>query len=272
MSMKNNYEANAKERVKKAAQGWIIFGLVYTVFSFGIFIIFPIVAQVKDLPTCLVLGVFLVLLGPAAILYGVQKRKEAKKLVEHIETQMKVKKPNAVLFGIDDGSACEVATKLYCEKYGKSSYEINDDDENIIWDWVYDEISYILAWIIENDYYNPADTEDGLVDLAKNIRHRKSIPSDYLNYESSFFEGNVKDEVVDFVNEYLENSEFIKGHYVAKPGMIIGAYFAEVETFAKERLNAPLLGFPFTWEDYDAFKGHIDEAFAKYKSRKQDKK
>ena len=74
------------------------------------------------------------------------------------------------------------------------------------------------------------------------------------------------------MNEYLENSEFIKGHYVAKPGMIIGAYFAEVETFAKERLNAPLLGFPFTWEDYDAFKGHIDEAFAKYKSRKQDKK
>ena len=270
--MKKNNAVNTGVEVKKDAKAWIIFGSIYTPLSFGIFIIFPIVAQVKDLGVCLALGAFLVLLGPAAIFYGVQKRKEAERLAKQISgMQEKVKKPNAVLFGIDDGSACEVATKMYCEKYGKSADELNDEDENIIWDWTYDEISYILAWIIENDYYNPADTEDGLVDLVKDIRHRKAIPSDYLNYESSFFEGNVKDEVLDFVNEYLSNSVYVNGHNLAKAGDIIGAYFVEVETFAKERLNAPILGFPFTWEDYDAFKGHIDEAFAKYKSRKWDK-
>ena len=266
--MKNNYVADKSEIDKKDAKAWIIFGSIYTPISFGIFIIFPIVAQVKDLPICLVLGAFLVLLGPAAIFYGVQKKKEAERLEQQIAMQKPVKNPNAVLFGIDDGSACEIAMKYYCEKYGKSKDEITDEDENIIWDWVYDEISYLLAWIIENDYYNPEDTEDDLVDLAKDIRHRKAIPSDYLNYESSFFEGNVKDEALDFVNEYLSNSVYVNGHNLAKAGDIIGAYSVEVETFAKEHLNAPLLGFPFTWEDYDAFKGHIDEAFAKYKSKK----
>lgn len=266
--MKKNNAVYTVVEVKKDAKAWIIFGSIYTPISFGIFIIFPIVVQVKDLGVCLALGAFLVILGPAAIFYGVQKKKEAERLEQQIAMQKPVKNPNSVLFGIDDGSACEIAMKYYCEKYGKSKDEITDEDENIIWDWVYDEISYLLAWIIENDYYNPEDTEDGLVDLAKDIRHRKAIPSDYLNYEASFFEGNVKDEALDFVNEYLSNSVYTSGQHFAKAGDIIGAYFAEVEAFAQERLNAPLLGFPFTWEDYDAFKGHIDEAFAKYKSRK----
>ena len=218
--MKNNYEANAKERVKKAAQGWIIFGLVYTVFSFGIFIIFPIVAQVKDLGVCLALGAFLVILGPAAIFYGVQKKKEAERQEQQIVMQKPVKNPNSVLFGVDDGAAAEIATKYYCKKYGKSANEITDEDENIIWDWAYDEISYILAWIFENGYYNPEETEEDLAELAGKIAKREAIPSDYMNFDASFFEGNVKDEALDFVNEYLSNSEYIKGHNVAKSGMI----------------------------------------------------
>ncbi len=263
--MKKNNAVYTGVEVKKDAKAWIIFGSVYTLLAIGIFIIFPIVAQVKDLPICLVLGAFLVLLGPTAIFYGVQKKKEAERLEQQIAMQKPVKNSNSVLFGVDDGAAAEIASKYYCEKYGKK--DLTDEDENIIWDWAYDEISYLLAWIFENGYYNPEETEPNLAELAGKIARREAIPSDYMNYDASFFEGNVKDEALDFVHEYLENSEFIKGHHVAKSGMIIGAYFAEVEAFAKERLNAPLLGFPFTWEDYDAFKGHIDEAFAKYKSK-----
>ena len=266
--MKKNKAVYTGMEVKKDAKAWIIFGSIYTPISFGIFIIFPIVVKVKDLGVCLALGAFLMILGPVAIFYGVQKKKEAERLEQQIAMQKPVKNPNSVLFGVDDGAAAEIATKYYCEKFGKSVDDITDEDENIIWDWAYDEISYLLAWIFENGYYYPEETEPDLSELAGKIARREAIPSDYMNYDASFFEGNVKDEALDFVNEYLENSVFIKGHYVAKSGMIIGAYFAEVEAFAKERLNAPLLGFPFTWEDYDAFKGHIDEAFAKYKSRK----
>ena len=264
--MKKYYELSKEEFLKKDGKAWVIFGSIWTVFGIGVFIIFPILMQVKDLGVCLALGAFLVLMGPAFLLCGVQKLNQAKKLAA-LPDKTKVKNPNAVLFGVDDGAGAEVATKYYCEKFGKSQEELTDEDENIIWDWTYNEISYILAWIFENGYYNPDDTEPDLAELAGKIARREAIPSDYMNYDASFFEGNVKDEALDFVHEYLENSEFIKGHHVPKSGMIIGAYFAEVEAFAKERLNAPLLGFPFTWEDYDAFKGHIDEAFAKYKTK-----
>ena len=219
------------------------------------------------MPTCLVLGAFLVLLGPAAIFYGVQKRKEAERLAQQIKMQKLFKNPSPSLFGIDDGSAAEISQKYYCEKFGKTAEELTDEDETVIWDWAYDEISYLLAWIIENDYYNPEDENEGLVELAKDIRHRKAIPSDYMNYEAPFYERNVKPEVRDFINEYISNSVYIGGHNLAKAGDIIGAYSTEVEAFAKERLNAPMLGFPFTWEDYDAFKVHIDEAFNKYQKR-----
>ena len=262
--MKTKYKPYTAESVKKEGVGWLIFGSIWTVVGIGVFIIFPIIIQAKDLGVCLALGAFLVLMGPAFFLCGILKFKEAKRYAELIKNT-RIKNPNAVLFGVDDGAGAEIATKYYCEKFGKK--ELTDEDENIIWDWVYDEISYLLAWIFENGYYNPEDTEPDLAELAGKIARREAIPSDYMNFDASFFEGNVKDEVLDFVNEYLENSEFLKGHYIAASGMIIGAYFAEVEAFAKERLNAPLLGFPFTWEDYDAFKGHIEEAYAKYKSK-----
>lgn len=262
--MKTKYKPYTTESIRKEGTAWLIFGSIWTVVSIGLFIIFPIILQVKDLGVCLALGAFLVIMGPAFFLCGIQKFKEAKRFAQ-LPKNTRIKNPNAVLFGVDDGAAAEVAAKYYSEKFGKK--ELTDEDENVIWDWAYDEISYLLAWIFENGYYNPEDTEPDLAELAGKIARREAIPSDYMNYDASFFEGNVKDEVVDFVNEYLENSEFIKGHHVAKSGMIIGAYFAEVEAFAKERLNAPLLGFPFTWEDYDAFKGHIEEAYAKYKSK-----
>lgn len=96
---KNN-AVYTRVEVKKDAKAWIIFGSIYTPISFGIFIIFPIVAQVKDLAVCLLLGAFLVLLGPAAIFYGVQKKKEAERLEQQIAMQKPVKNPNAVLFGV----------------------------------------------------------------------------------------------------------------------------------------------------------------------------
>ena len=264
--MKKYYELSKEEFLKKDGKGWVIFGSIWTVVGIGVFIIFPILIQAKDLAVCLILGAFLVLIGPAFLLCGVQKLNQAKKLAA-LPDETKVKKPNAVLFGVDDGSAADVATNHYCKKYGKAREELTDEDESIIWDWAYDEISYLLAWIFENGYYNPDYTEPDLAELEEKIAKREAIPSDYMNYDASVFDGNIKDEVFDFVCEYLDNSQYIKGHHVAASGMIIGAYFAEVEAFAKEHLNAPLLGFSFTWEDYDAFKGHIEEAYAKYKSK-----
>ena len=35
--------------------------------------------------------------------------------------------------------------------------------------------------------------------------------------------------------------------------------------FAGKKLNSELYGFPFRWEDYDAFKDKIDKAYEEYR-------
>ena len=43
-----------------------------------------------------------------------------------------------------------------------------------------------------------------------------------------------------------------------------GSFLEDVRAFAKDKLGAELYGFPFRWEDYDAFKPKIDEDYKKY--------
>ena len=83
--------------------------------------------------------------------------------------------------------------------------------------------------------------------LAKIKRHTM-LPSEFLDGGDGYFmEDEVKEKARAFVREYYENM-----------------YPDEVKAFAKEHLNAELYGFPFRWEDYEAFKEHIDKAYKKY--------
>ena len=66
--MKTKYEPYTAESIRKEGTAWLIFGSIWTVASIGIFIIFPIILQVKDLGVCLALGAFLVIMGPAFFL------------------------------------------------------------------------------------------------------------------------------------------------------------------------------------------------------------
>ena len=108
-------------------------------------------------------------------------------------------------------------------------------------------------WIIENNLYQPSndlDEDEALEEksyVAK-IKRREALPTDYLeSYDGYFMEDSVKKKARAFVSGYYKDS-----------------YEDDVRKFAKENLNAKLYGFPFRWEDYDAFKVHIDDAYAKY--------
>lgn len=123
----------------------------------------------------------------------------------------------------------------------------------MIWQYTYGDFAYLLMWIIENGFYRPSkeydedEAEEAKADIAK-IRKREALPTDFLNDHGGFFmEDEVKESARRFVKEYYE-----------------GAYKEDVIKFAKDKLNAELYSFPFRWEDYDAFKVHIDEAFERY--------
>lgn len=65
-------------------------------------------------------------------------------------------------------------------------------------------------------------------------------------------EEEIKKKARDFVKTYYKES-----------------FEQELAEFAKEELGAELYGFPFRFEDYDAFKPNIDAAYERYQIEKE---
>ena len=153
----------------------------------------------------------------------------------------------------NDGESYEKASKLYCSQYGKKVNKLTKEDNDMIWQYTYGDFAYLLMWIIENGFYRPSkeydedEAEEAKADIAK-IRKREALPTDFLNDHGGFFmEDEVSKKARGFAKKYFE-----------------GSFLDDVRAFAKDKLGTELYGFPFRWEDYDAFKPKIDEAYKKY--------
>lgn len=153
----------------------------------------------------------------------------------------------------NDGESYEKASKLYCSQHGKKVNKLTKEDKDMIWQYTYGDFAYLLMWIIENSFYRPSkeydedEAEEAKADIAK-ISKREALPTDFLNDHGGFFmEDEVSKKARGFAKEYFEDS-----------------FLDDVRTFAKDKLGTELYGFPFRWEDYDAFKPKIDEAYKKY--------
>lgn len=231
----------------------------------GLFIIMPIAVQVKDLAVCLAGGAFLVLLSVVGLIWAIDAYRHPENLVRRRNSNKPVTERRATLYK-DYELGYEPAMEQYCKQTGKSEAELTDEDEAIIWEYSYAQIAFLLAWIAEHDFYKPEGGDDPyLEELIGKIKAREILPTSYISEnDGTLFEGNIKDEAIGFVREYLNNSDYINGHEFAKPGDIIGAYYPELEAFAAEHLKAEMLGFPFRWEDYDIFKTKIDRAYTSY--------
>lgn len=175
----------------------------------------------------------------------------------------------------NNGETYGIAQELYCKNLSKKIDELEEDDEEKIWDYAFDDWSYLLAWIIENGHFQYSEEEYGeedknnFMEVVSKIKNRIYIPTDFLLMtEGYMYEEEISEEVRDFIEEYLNGSKYNKGHYYLKEGNTIGAYYVELENFAKEELNSKMYGFSFLWEEYDKFKGYINTAYKKYKEGK----
>ena len=151
--------------------------------------------------------------------------------------------------GLNYSGACE----QYCRQHGKTEKDLTKEEENIVWQYAYDDFTYLLMWVIENGFYQSSEEwdEDDAKEaraLAAKIKRREGNPTSFLtDYDGVFLEDEIKKKARAFVIEYFN-----------------GTYMDELRVFAKEVLQTEIHGFPFRFEDYDAFKVHIDEAYAEY--------
>lgn len=151
--------------------------------------------------------------------------------------------------GLNYSGACE----QYCRQHGKTEKDLTKEEKNIVWQYAYDDFTYLLMWIIEHGFYQPGeelDEEDAkeVRALAAKIKRREVNPTVFLSDNDGVFqEDEIKKKARAFVIGYFK-----------------GPYMDDLRTFAKKVLQSDIHGFPFRWEDYDAFKVHIDEAYAEY--------
>ncbi len=151
--------------------------------------------------------------------------------------------------GLNYSGACE----QYCRQNGKPEKNLTEEEKNIVWQYAYDDFTYLLMWIIEHGFYQPGeelDEEDAKEAraLAAKIKRREVNPTVFLSDNDGVFqEDEIKKKARAFVIGYFK-----------------GPYMDDLRTFAKEVLQSDIHGFSFRWEDYDAFKVHIDEAYAEF--------
>ena len=157
----------------------------------------------------------------------------------------------------NDGEGYDYSCKIYCKQYGKEPQHLTKEDKAVIYQYTCDDFSYLLMWIIEKDLYQPSyeyneEEIEEVNALVAKIKARAALPTDFLSESVGYFmEDEVQKKARAFVKQYYE-----------------GSYRDELTSFAKEKLGAELYGFPFRWEDYDAFKPKIDEAYKKYQEEK----
>lgn len=254
------------EQYRKTGRFTIKFGIGWIIVCLILFIVLPIVFLVDtlgDILFCVIGGLIIAAVGVLFIMLGIR---DLKKAGEDDEALPSGGSHGRETLYKDFELGFEPAKEQYCRQTGKTAEELTEADEEIIWEYAYAQITYLLAWIAEHDFYVPQEDDfDGLTEIIADVKARKKAPSYYIGAnDGTLFEDNIKPEAIGFVKEYMNNSDYINGHEVAKPGDIIGAYYPEVEAFAKEHLHAEMFGFPFRWEDYDCFKENIDNAYAKW--------
>ena len=222
------------------------------------FFFFAVVAVCNHLVIWFVILFLVGALGECLFLHLLRtiRKLKAQKAEEDLHPTDPVKPRFAEALYKNKGYTYDIARELYCRQHGKAADALTEDDEKAVWDYSFDDFTYLLTWIIEKNFYQPSEEEGPLEEeeakqirsLLGKIKRRTMLPSEFLSGSDGYFmEDEIKKKARPFVKEYYEST-----------------YPDEVKAFSEEHLKAELYGFPFRWEDYDAFKDRIDEAYQRY--------
>ena len=205
-----------------------------------------------SLPAFIILLV-IVLLWVCLFIHFVRKIRKQKSDQSGADLQAAAPKVFAENLYDDHGLNYIGACEQYCRQHGKTEKDLTKEEKNIVWQYAYDDFTYLLMWIIEHGFYQPGeelDEEDAKEAraLAAKIKRREVNPTVFLSDNDGVF----------------QEDEIKKKARAVVIGYFKGPYMDDLRTFAKEVLQSDIHGFPFRWEDYDAFKVHIDEAYEEY--------
>lgn len=130
----------------------------------------------------------------------------------------------------------------------KLSFELTDEDQEIIWDYAANHIAFFITWIIQNNFISSLHVNEKKdIDAVKN---EKMKGKDFLmnNCDGVLLREDLSDEILEFVDLYYDTN-----------------YFDDYCDCMENELHRTVLGVEFSWKDYNIFKLVIDKAYANYK-------
>lgn len=149
----------------------------------------------------------------------------------------------------------ESACDIYCKQFNKEKTKLTEEDNNIIFNYGANHISFFLTWLIDNDFLSPLhrDEKNKDIDLVKN---RKMTGFEYLQEYCDLVLSRE-----DMARKIVKFSDYFYDDYIYE-------YCNAME----KDLGREVLGCCFDWKDYEYIrKNVIDVAYGKFLEEKKKK-
>ncbi len=151
------------------------------------------------------------------------------------------------------------ALEIYLKEKNKSYDDFDNEDVENVLKYSGNHIVYFLTWIIQNDFYNivgEGRPEEETTELMADIEVIKSKKQTAYKFLCDYCDSKLWR--CDFAESILE---FVDSYYIPD-------YMMDYMDYVELTLGKRMYGLDFDWDEYDRFKGTIDNAYKIYLDEK----
>ncbi len=145
----------------------------------------------------------------------------------------------------------DIAIETFCKIHNKemSNFDpenLNEDEENIIWEYAGNHIAFFLIWAFQNQIGDEEMFEEEELQLLR--REEISGTEFVMEYcDGKFYSDLIKATYRSFLEDY----------YMRK-------YMQDYSAFVENELEGIVFGIRFSWEIYHKFAPVLDRAYSEY--------
>ncbi len=155
----------------------------------------------------------------------------------------------------------DIAEANYRIQYNKKDTDLDEQDEEVVWKYCCSEISFYLAWLVENDFLT---LDDPIMDeTIKMVKNREKTPDVlFESIDMKLSEEDISDTILPFLDYCLNDGfESIDNFYDKVSQKNANAFTNKYNESERRRFS-----FIFEWDDYDEFKKLLDKEYKDYLS------
>lgn len=128
----------------------------------------------------------------------------------------------------------------------------------IIWKYCCSEISFYLAWLIENDFMTLDLMMNDTIKMVKNIETTPDVL--FESIDMKLYEEDVSDKILPFLDYCLNDGFEEIDDFIYEVSQRRADTFTNKYPESESRRHS----FVFKWDDYDEFKRLLDKEYKRY--------